>query len=584
MIEAISGLHWLRPLWLWALLALPLLWFAWRARRKRESVWRRAVDPHLLPYLLERGGPAARSFGIWAAVCYVLAVLALAGPSWRQIEQPLWQTRAPLMIALDLSSATLAADLPPSRLLQARAKLAALLRERAGGQVGLVAYADDAFTVAPLTDDSRNVALFLDSLAPDVMPTDGNRADRAIDMSAKLLKQAGFEQGDILLVTDHADADAIAAARRAARAGYRVSALGMGTAAGAAYRDAAGTIGHAELDAASLRALAGAAGGRYAGATADSGDLQALGVLDPQQSAGASGRGERGRHWQDDGYWLLPPLLLLSLFAFRRGGGAAMAALLLCAMLPWSPAQAAGQEGWWRRPDQQAHRKMEQGAEAYRKNDFASAQQAWRGLSGADAQYNLGNALAKTGQYPEAIAAYDRALRAQPGMQDALANKRAVEAAMKRKPPKGGKQDDKGGQGQGKNPKSEQDQNGQSQSQQAQPQSGGQESQQKPPQSQQKQNAASQPQQAQPKPQDPNAQQAADAAQRERMRRALAEQGKASQQAAKEPQSAQETPAERERRQANEAWLRRVPDDPGGLLRAKFRLEQERRQQSGSSP
>jgi len=584
MIEAISGLHWLRPLWLWALLALPLLWFAWRARRKRESVWRRAVDPHLLPHLLERGGPAARSFGIWAAVCYVLAVLALAGPSWRQIEQPLWQTRAPLMIALDLSSATLAADLPPSRLLQARAKLAALLRERAGGQVGLVAYADDAFTVAPLTDDSRNVALFLDSLAPDVMPTDCNRADRAIDMSAKLLKQAGFEQGDILLVTDHADADAIAAARRAARAGYRVSALGMGTAAGAAYRDAAGTIGHAELDAASLRALAGAAGGRYAGATADSGDLQALGVLDPQQGAGASGRGERGRHWQDDGYWLLPPLLLLSLFAFRRGGGAAMAALLLCAMLPWSPAQAAGQEGWWRRPDQQAHRKMEQGAEAYRKNDFASAQRAWQGLSGADAQYNLGNALAKTGQYPEAIVAYDRALRAQPGMQDALANKRAVEAAMKRKPPKGGKQDDKGGQGQGKNPKSEQDQNGQSQSQQAQPQSGGQESQQKPPQSQQKQNAASQPQQAQPKPQDPNAQQAADAAQRERMRRALAEQGKASQQAAKEPQSAQETPAERERRQANEAWLRRVPDDPGGLLRAKFRLEQERRQQSGSSP
>ena len=42
-----------------------------------------------------------------------------------------------------------------------------------------------------------------------------------------------------------------------------------------------------------------------------------------------------------------------------------------------------------------------------------------------------------------------------------------------------------------------------------------------------------------------------------------------------------ETPAEREKRLANEAWLRRVPDDPGGLLRAKFRLEYERRQQGG---
>lgn len=581
MMDAIAGLHWLRPHWLWALLALPLLWFAWRARRKRESVWRRAVDPHLLPHLLERGGPGARGFGVWAALCYALAVLALAGPSWRQVEQPLWQTRAPLVIVLDLSSAALAADLPPSRLLQARAKITALLRARAGGQVGLVAYADDAFTVAPLTDDSGNVGLLLDSLAPDVMPTDGNRADRAIAASAKLLKQAGFDQGDILLITDHADADAIAAARRS---GYRVSALGLGSAAGAAYRDAGGTIAHARLDAASLRALANATGGRYAAATADDGDLRALGVLDPQQGAGASGRGERGRHWQDDGYWLLPPLLLLSLFAFRRGGGAAMAALLLCVALPWSPAQAAGQEGWWRRPDQQAHQAMEKGAAAYRKSDFAAAQQAWQGLDGADAQYNLGNALAKAGRYPEAIAAYDRALRAQPGMADAIANKRAVEAAMKRKPPQGGKQNDPGGQDQDKNPKSQQDQNGQSQSQQAQPQTGGQESQPQPPKSQQNQPASSQPQQAQPKPQDSNAQKAADAAQRERMRQALAQPGKAAQEAAKKPQQAQETAAERERRQANEAWLRRVPDDPGGLLRAKFRLEQERRQQSGSSP
>ena len=90
--------------------------------------------------------------------------------SWRQREQPLWQTRAPLVVALDLSSAILANDLPPSRLLQARAKIAELLKERAGGQVGLVAYADEAYTVAPLTDDAANVALFLDALSPDVVP------------------------------------------------------------------------------------------------------------------------------------------------------------------------------------------------------------------------------------------------------------------------------------------------------------------------------------------------------------------------------------------------------------------------------
>ena len=42
-----------------------------------------------------------------------------------------------------------------------------------------------------------------------------------------------------------------------------------------------------------------------------------------------------------------------------------------------------------------------------------------------------------------------------------------------------------------------------------------------------------------------------------------------------------ETAAERERRIANVAWLQRVPDDPGGLLRRKFALEYQRRQLEG---
>ncbi|TWI06213.1 Ca-activated chloride channel family protein [Luteimonas cucumeris] len=584
MIDWPTTLHWLRPHWLWALLALPLLWAGWNARRKRESVWREVIDPHLLPHLLERSSPVARGFGLWAMIAYALAVLAMAGPSWRQVEQPLWQTRAPLVIALDLSSATLAADLPPTRLLQARAKIAALLRERSGGQVGLVAFAADAFTVAPLTDDAANLALFLDALAPDVMPMDGSRGDRAIDVSVQLLKQAGFDRGDILLLTDHADGDAIAAAQRASRAGYRVSALGLGSTTGAAYRTAGGTIAQTRLDEASLRAMARAAGGSYATATTGDGDLRALGVLEPPQAGGAASRGEKGYHWQDGGYWLLPPLLLLALFAFRRGGASATAALLLCVALPMSPVRAADGD-LWRRADQQAHQQLLQGVEAYRKQDFAAAEKAWQGIDSADGHYNHGNALAKAGRYPEAIAAYDRALKAQPGMDDAIANKRAVEAAMKRKPPPGGKQEKKN-----KDSKqdSKPDKNQGEQSQPSSPSSGdGDASQQQPPPTppdpakQEKQGQSG----AETRPQDNAEQEAADAAQRERMQRAMEQPRQ--EKAEGEPQPAQarvETPAERERRQANEAWLRRVPDDPGGLLRAKFRLEQERRQQSGSSP
>ena len=575
----LQNLHFLRPYWLWALLGLPLLAWWWRAHRRQRSVWREVVDPHLLPHLLEENADGrARGALVLGLLGGLVAVCALAGPSWQRSAQPLWQSRTPLVIALDLSSATLASDLPPSRLLQARAKIATLLDRRAGGQVGLVAFADDAYTVAPLTDDAGNVALFLDALAPDVMPVDGSHADRAIDWAVKLLGRSGFDHGDILLLSDHADAAARRAAAAAARDGFRVSVLGLGSIAGAAYRDANGRIAETHLDAASLRALANAGGGGYATLAAGDRDLASLGVLDPRQAGATAARGEKTATWLDQGYWLLPPLLLLALLAFRRGG--ALAVVLLCCCLPWQPVQAA-ENDWWLRPDQKQHARMERGVQAYRSSDFSAAEKSWEGLPGADAAYNRGNALAKNGDYDAAIAAYDEALRQQPGMDDAIANKRAVEAAKKRKPPSGqkqgnGNQQQKGDQGR---PRSGQDQG----NQKSPSQSGGQGSQdhrQPPPPAARSPKPGGNDQQAKPaKPGDPASQRAADAAQRERMQRALqqAKQGQSPTQALQRS----ETPAQRERRIANEAWLRRVPDDPGGLLRAKLRLEYERRQQGG---
>ena len=577
VIEGLPVLHFLRPQWLLGLLLLPLLASWWRARRRRQSVWRGLVDPHLLPHLLDPSQGARGTGALVAALAAgALAILALAGPAWRQVAQPLSHAQAPLVVALDLSSSMLAADVPPSRLLQARGKLATLLRERRGGQLALVAYAGDAFTVAPLTDDVANVALFLDALAPDVMPIDGQDAGRAILASMRLLRQAGFDRGDILLLTGHADANARLAAEQAVREGYRVSALGLGSATGAAYRDAEGRIAHARLDAASLRRLAAAGHGRYAALTADAGDLRALGVLDPAPADGGA-RGSGGRQWQDEGYWLLPPLMLLALFAFRRGTAAA--AILLLVAMPLAPVRAAADGTAWRRPDQAAHARMERGAAAYRKGEFAQAESEYRGVRGADAHYNRGNALARQGRFEEAIAAYDAALRAQPGMPDALANRRAVEAAMRRqsrggdpeRPPSQPGQ--RGGQQQGSQQGNEQ---GNQQAGAGQAPSAP-----RPPPTQQR-DAARQPAQSAGKPADAQAQRAADAAQRARMQRALEQARKEAARAEAAPQRRAETAAERERRLANEAWLRRVPDDPGGLLRTKFRLEYERRQAQGS--
>lgn len=583
MSGAFAGLHFLRPEWLWALLVLPLLAWTWRQRRRRDDAWRDAVDAALLPHVIDRD-VARQGVGGLVAQCiaWTLAAFALAGPSWRMGEQPLAQGGSPMVVALDLSSATLAGDLPPSRLLQARARLAALLRERNGQPTGLVAYAGDAFTVAPLSVDTANIALFLDALAPDIMPADGSNAAHGIGLAQQLLAQAGHAHGDILLLGDHADADARAAARRAAAAGFRVSALGMGTANGAAYRRGDGSIGQARLDEGSLRALAAAGNGAYAAMRADARDLPSLAQAAASDGADADTVG--GVHvWRDEGYWLLLPVMLLALFAFRRG--AAVVAVVLCFGLPLSPARAAD-GGLWQRPDQAEHARLRDGVDAYRAGDYTKATQAWDGLPGADAAYNRGNALAKQGRYEDAIAAYDDALRQQPGMADAIANRKAVEAAMKRRPPSGGGDRDPRAKD-----RDQEDQQSQPQDGQGEPGDPSSEANEGDADGERRDDPSADTSRAQqreegdedaqaPQPDAGHDQREADEAQRRQMQRALQRQGGTQaddgEKVDGDPDRA-ESAAEREKRQANEAWLRRIPDDPGGLLRAKFRLEHERR-------
>lgn len=600
-----SALHFLRPEWLWALLALPLILALAVYRQRRSDAWRQAVDAHLLPHLLAAG--AKRRVRLpWALLLgWTLASLAMAGPSWRQQAQPMFQASAPLLVVLDLSSRITATDLPPSRLLQARAKVGELLRARQGGQVGLVVYADDAYTVAPLTDDGSNVALYLDALSPDVMPRDGQRADRGVDWATRLMRQIGALQGQILLVSDQADSEAALAAAQARSLGLHVSVLGLGTPAGAAYRDGNAQIRQAALDEGSLRAVATAGGGRYARISADDGDLRALGVLDARDGTAAQRPGE-GKQWRDEGFWLLPPVMLLALLAFRRR--AVLAAVLAVGLLPWmndaqaqapaTPVSQPAQGTLWKRSDQLQHQRLAEGVQAYRRGDFATARRQFEGIDSDAGWYNLANTLAREGNYDDAIAAYDRALALHPGMADAVANRAVVDAARKRRPSGGGQGQDQqkpphnGQQKQPQGPQGQQNPQGQPKQGQQQPGQG------QPPSGQQGQpkagdnNAQSEPQpgergrdgqQAPPQVEDAKAQAQADEQQRQRMQQAMqqAREGEAGKGGKPVPGGEGRTPRQREEQQAVEAWMRRVPDDPGALLRAKFQLENERRKREG---
>lgn len=640
MSLTLGDFHFLRPLWLLALAALPLLWVALHRGGMDAQAWRGAVDAHLLPHLLERdSGVRRRSPNALLSGAWILACLALAGPSWERLPQPLYENRAARVIALELSQSMLAQDIKPTRVERARYKIADILHRSGDAQTALIAYAGDAFVVAPLTDDANTVANFVDALEPNIMPVAGNDSARAIELAVKLVAQAGLRSGELILIADGVSDSAAAAAAKARKAGVRISVLGVGTEQGAPVagssggflQDSAGNIAMPRLDAAALAAVATAGGGRYATCRSDAGDLDAilsdLAPLSADETVAANAQTAR---FLDRGPWLLLALLPIAALAFRRGW------LMLVPLLLLAPTQRAAAMSWtdlWSRPDQQAQAALEagearqaqalardpqlRGAAAYRAEDYDAAADDFAHRDAADAQYNLGNALAKQGKYPEALAAYDRALKQQPQMDDAIANRKAVEDWLKRQQ---NKQDQKGQHGKGDQNEQRQSQSGgdkdsqqsgdeqqqraDQQNDQQQDGSDGQAQNRQSPDRQdgqqqgdnetqggesqaQKNSSASKPNQDNDKgnpgrigaqPESKAAEQQAQQQFQQSMDQALKNGEKKEQRPVRLGAREDGKPRD-EKQQAVDQWLQRVPDDPGGLLRRKFQLESQRRQQ-----
>ena len=597
MNAMLADFHFLRPVWLLCLLALPPLLWWWRRRREADEPWRGACDAHLLPHLLQDGSASRERWPQRLFVLgFALAVLALAGPAFRQLPQAMSRAESALIVALDLSDRMRATDLKPDRLSRAKYKLADLLRARREGQTALLAYAGDVFVVAPLTDDASSLSDLLSSLTPETLPVSGRRADRAIARAQRLLRDAGFSKGDLLLVTDGVEARDANAAQAAAAEGLRVSVLGIGTDTGAPVplprggfaQDDEGKMLLPRLDEASLRDLASAAEGRYVRLVNDASDLAQLNLSDADPSGDAFRADERTRaEYRDEGPWLLLVLLPLAALAFRRGW---LACLPLALSLYVPQAQAFEWSSLWQRNDQRAFEALQEqdaakalelardpalrGSAAFRAEDYAQAESSFAQGRDADAHYNRGNALAKAQRYEDALMAYDEALTQAPDMDDARANRQAVEDWLKQQQQQQQQeQQQQGDKGESQPPQGEQPQ------QQSQSSEDRSESQQGEPQQQSEA----------PKEGDDSqsAESQADAQQQEQAQQQFSQQ---MEEALKQGEKGEEErpgealdPREAEKQQAVEQWLRRVPDDPGGLLRRKFALEYQRRRREGEA-
>lgn len=450
--------HWLRPWWL---LLLPLLgWMLWQLwhRQKRAGRWQMILPPAFHSALLS-GGNGRESKTPWRVLglAWLLAVLALLGPSWERVELINQKPADPLVVLLELTPQMLATDSPPNRLEQARRKLLDLLKARSDAQTAIVVYAGSAHTLVPLSDDLATSRNLLEALRPSIMPEPGHRADLAVDKALGLLKHGGLGQGRLLLIGSSLSEQERQGIRLLLQGrAPSLSILGVGSREGTPVtlengeflKDDRGAILVPRLDSPTLRAFANEMGGRYRQARLDDRDLRNLGLLDSPHHLRDDGQLLHLDSWADQGYWLLLPLLLLAACAGRRGWLLCLPLLLLATP---QPSYAFDFQDLWLRPDQQGQHLLKalrpaeaaqhfedvqwQGVALYEAGDFAAAAERFAQGSDAYSHYNRGNALARSGELEAALDAYEQALEERPDLQPALKNKALIESLLQQQQP-----------------------------------------------------------------------------------------------------------------------------------------------------
>jgi len=589
-----SEFHFIRPYWILALLPLIVFVFLTVKHKLRSGNWQSVCDPELLPFILqEKELKHSRAPLITSSLAAVLAITALAGPTWQRVPTPVFRNAAALVIALDLSRSMDAPDIKPSRLVRARYKIADLLKKRKDGQTALLVYAGSAFTVTPLTDDTETINNQLSALTTEIMPAQGSQSHLAINKALELFKNAGLQQGQILLITDDEKIED-AFAQVELPDNYQLSILGVGTTEGAPITlaqggfltDANGSIILPKLNTYALQKVAQTGGGIYQQITDSSTDIETLSRHFEQ----AAKRGEALENdlllenWIEAGVWLLLPLLLFASLSFRRG----LLSLLFIFLLPFpEESYALEWQDLWQTQEQQAQQSYLQGdyqkaaekftnpawqaAAQYKADTKLTEKQELPPATTATGLYNQGNVLAKSGQLEKAISAYEQALKLNPDNADAQYNKEVVEKALEEQ--KQQQQNQEKDQDKDQDKKQDQSESDEQKDQQGEPSD-------KDPEQQDPQNAKD--------PQDSNKQNEQDSTEDKEQKEA--EQQKPSEESEPEqeqtPESKQEAASEAqdsEQQQANEQWLKRIPDDPSGLLKRKFLYQYGQQKQRNSS-
>lgn len=218
---------------LWMLAVVPVFigLYIWYTRRKRRQL-AEFGDPALVSELMPNASRVRPNvkFSI-LMVALILLIVAAARPQYGQREQTIKRQGIEAIIALDISNSMLAEDVAPCRLDRAKQMLSKMIDQMVDDKVGLVVFAGEAYTQLPITCDYVSAKMFLNSITPDLIKTQGTAIGAALNTAIQSFgsEDSGASRA-IILITDgenHED-DAAAVAARAKEMGIKVMVVGIG--------------------------------------------------------------------------------------------------------------------------------------------------------------------------------------------------------------------------------------------------------------------------------------------------------------------------------------------------------------------
>lgn len=614
--------HLIRPYWLLSIFPLALgIWLYTRIQGKSRS-WASVIDKKLLPHLLQGDNLIKKSTPVKTLfILGLIVVFALAGPAFEKRPQPVFKTQSALVIILDLSRSMDATDIKPSRLSRAHFKINDIVKLRKEGQTGLIVYAANAYTVSPLTDDAETISSQIPALETHIMPAQGSRLDIALDMALELFTNAGHSKGNIIVITDSINADDNKKLKELKSKNFATSILAIGTEEGAPIasqnggfvKDNNGSIVVPKLDINSLKSAALSSGGQFSLITSNDKDINnILSAIDINREQTDEGQSDETANkfktdvWYEEGPWLLLLIIPFAAYSFRKG----LIFVLLIFILPLpQPAHAFEWSGLWKNQNQRGETALQKGdaklasdlfnnpqwkaAAQYKAGEYQKSAESLKGIDNAEANYNRGNALAKAGDMQEAIKAYDRSLEINPDHEDAKFNKQLLEKAQQEQEKQ--QQNSEQNESQKDNQKDNKDSDNQDSSNESQSDSSEQNKQDSANNSDQQQSNNNDSQnQSQDKGKESDQQEPEDknsSAENKSENNNSAEEEKTASKSHSEKQSDNEQSDDKQKNQQNindttpdleqqqtQQWLKKIPDDPGGLLRRKFKYQYSREQ------